>query len=92
MQLKATGDDRLRRRFAPAEPRALLDVVEQRLGNGPDHRSRRRARRASPEDRLRVSAAVMILDWLRPAVFVWLACAAWFFGLQVILLGLNALA
>jgi hypothetical protein len=33
----------------------------------------------------------MIFDWLRPAVFVWLACAAWFFGLQIVLLGSNAL-
>ena len=30
MQLKATGDDRARRRFMPADPRALPDVVERR--------------------------------------------------------------
>jgi hypothetical protein len=34
----------------------------------------------------------MIFDWLRPAVLVWLACAAWFFGLETVLLGSNACA
>ena len=34
----------------------------------------------------------MILDWLRPAVLVWLACAAWFVGLETVLLGSNARA
>jgi hypothetical protein len=48
MQLKATGDDRVRRRFAPAEPCALLAGVD------PQQRPRATLveRRASGTDRI----------------------------------------
>jgi hypothetical protein len=39
-----------------------------------------------------MSATVMIFDWLRPAVLVWLASAAWFVGLETVLLGSNVRA
>lgn len=39
-----------------------------------------------------MSATVMIFYWLRPAVLVWLACAAWFVGLETVLLGSNVRA